>query len=77
MIGLAHSHVGNVPVFMSGLDQETQRDFQAMFSDAISMVMNPFTPDGICFRFYRFVDGSIKQVPHGYLRCKNEGKIQA
>jgi hypothetical protein len=77
VVGLAHSHVGTIPVFMSGTDKTTQKDFQAMFSDSISMVMNPFTPDGICFRFYRFEDDSIKQVPHGFLRCKNESKIQA
>ena len=77
VVGLAHSHVGSVPVFMSGTDQDTQKSFQSMFSDSISMVMNPFTPDGICFRFYRFEDGSIKQVRHGFLRYKNESKIQA
>ena len=77
VVGLAHSHVGTIPVFMSGTDKATQKDFQSMFSDSIAMVMNPFTPDGICFRFYRFEDGSIKQIRHGFLRYKNESKIQA
>ena len=77
VVGLSHSHVGSIPVFMSGTDKATQKDFQAMFPDAIALVMNPFTSDGICFRFYRFEDGSIKQVRHGYLRCKNESKVQA
>jgi hypothetical protein len=76
VVGLSHSHVGSIPVFMSGTDKATQKDFQAIFSDSISMVMNPFTPDGICFRFYRFEDGSIKQIRHGYLGCKNEIKVQ-
>ena len=68
VVGLAHSHVGSIPVFMSGTDQKTQKDLQTIFSDAISMVMNPFTPDGICFRFYRFENGSLRQVPYGYLK---------
>lgn len=72
IVGLSHSHVGGIPVFMSGTDQKTQKDFQAMFSDSIALVMNPFTKDGICFRFYRFEDGAIKQVNYGYLGCKNE-----
>jgi hypothetical protein len=76
IVGLSHSHVGNIPVFMSGTDKDTQKDFQSMFSDSISMVMNPFTPNGICFRFYRFEGDTIKQIPHGFLRCKNESKVQ-
>lgn len=77
VVGMAHSHVGGIPVFMSSTDRATQKDFQAMFSDAVSMVMNPFTPDGICFRFYRFENGSIRQVRHGYLRCEDEIEVQA
>ena len=68
IVGLSHSHVGGIPVFMSGTDQTTQKDFQAMFSDSIALVMNPFGQDGITFKFYRFEDGSLKQVRYGYLR---------
>jgi len=77
IVGSAHSHVGGIPVFMSTPDRKTQRDFQAIFSDAVSMVMNPFTPDGICFKFYRFENGTLKQLRYGYLRDGNEDRVQA
>ncbi|MBN1861680.1 MAG: hypothetical protein JW840_09500 [Candidatus Thermoplasmatota archaeon] len=67
VVGLAHSHVGSVPVFMSEPDQRTQKGFQALFSDAVALVMNPFMPDGVCFRFYRIEEGKAKQLPHGFL----------
>ena len=73
IVGLAHSHVGGVPVFMSPTDRATQKDFQAMFSDSIALVMNPFFQDGIKFRIYRFdEEDDLKEIPHGYLVGDNE-----
>lgn len=75
VVGLAHSHVGEIPVFMSGTDQTTQKDFQSMFPDAVSLVMNPFTTDGISFKFYRFDGEQIKELTYGYLRDEDEKSI--
>lgn len=75
VVGLAHSHVGKIPVFMSGTDQTTQQDFQSIFPDAVSLVMNPFTAEGISFKFYRFDGGTIKELTYGYLRDEDEESV--
>lgn len=70
--GLAHSHVGGVPVFMSSTDEKIQKDLQVLFSDCVGLVMNPFAKDGIDFKFYRLdpEDDSVKKIEYGYLGGK-------
>jgi len=70
--GVAHSHVAGVKVFMSGTDEQIQKDIQVLFPDAVGLIMNPFTKDGIDFKFYRLDldDDSVEQVEYGYLGGK-------
>ena len=70
--GVAHSHVGGVPVFMSSTDERIQKDLQVLFPDAIGLIMNPFAKDGIDFRVYRIdlEDDSVEKIEYGYLGNK-------
>lgn len=70
--GWCHDHP-NFQVFMSGIDKRTQKDFQALFPDAVAMVMNPFSKNGIDFKFFRYnEDGELKKLKHDFLVSGNE-----
>jgi len=71
VIGWGHSHPG-FQVFMSGTDKTTQKDFQAMFPDAIALVMNPFAKHGIDFKFFRYEDGHLEKIKYDYLVSRDE-----
>lgn len=67
IIGWSHDHPG-FKVFMSGTDRATQTDFQALFPDAVAMVMNPFSKNGIDFKFFRYNEnGDLKKLKYDFL----------
>ncbi|MFA5102742.1 MAG: hypothetical protein WC525_06270 [Candidatus Thermoplasmatota archaeon] len=71
VIGWAHSHPG-FAVFMSPTDEATQKDFQALFSDAVAMVMNPFSAQGIEFKFFRYHDGKLEKMKYDFLVSRDD-----
>jgi len=71
IVGWSHSHPG-FSVFMSPTDEATQKDFQSLFSDAVAMVMNPFSRDGIEFKFFRYNEGRLEKIQYDYLVSRDE-----
>jgi len=70
--GWGHSHPG-FKTFMSGTDEATQMDFQALFPDAVAMVMNPFSKNGIEFKFFRYNEsGHLERIKYDYLVSGDE-----
>lgn len=74
IVGLSHSHVGGVHVFMSEKDRQVQNSFQVLFSDSVSLVMNPFADDGVKFSFYRIHDGNMKKLDFKYVVKQDENQ---
>ncbi len=66
IVGWAHSHLG-CGAFMSEIDIRTQRDFQALFSDAVALIIDPLQKGKIEFAFFRVVNGKAKKVDHAFL----------
>ena len=60
IVGWYHSHP-NMGTFMSGTDIDTQRRYQALFPNAVALVIDPKRP---IFRFYRVEDSSYKSVEY-------------
>lgn len=71
VVGWSHSHPG-FEVFMSPKDKSTQLNFQAMFPDAVSLVMNPFGKDGIDFKFFRYKDDNLEKIKYDFLVSRDE-----
>ncbi|KYK34899.1 MAG: hypothetical protein AYK22_04415 [Thermoplasmatales archaeon SG8-52-3] len=73
VIGWVHSHP-NMGVFMSGTDIETQlKSYQSFFPDAIAMVMDPFSKNGLEYAFFRVINEKAKKIDFDYLVRRNEG----
>ena len=71
-VGWVHSHP-KLGVFMSNRDIETHsKYFQSFFSDAIAMVMDPLSDNGIEFDFFRTSKRRAKRVDYEYLVRKDE-----
>ena len=60
IVGWYHSHPG-MGMFMSSTDIDTQRRYQALFPNAVALVIDPHRP---IFRFYRVEDSSYKSVEY-------------
>jgi proteasome lid subunit RPN8/RPN11 len=63
IVGWYHSHP-NMGCFMSSTDIDTQRRYQALFPNAVALVIDPQRP---IFRFYRVEDSSYKSVEYDVL----------
>ena len=71
VIGWVHSHP-DLGVFMSSIDKDTQnRYFQAFFNEAVAMVMDPLSENGIEFNFFRVLNGNAINVDYQYLVRRN------
>ena len=60
IVGWYHSHP-KMGCFMSSTDINTQRRYQALFSDAVALVIDPQRP---IFRFYRVEDTNYISVEY-------------
>jgi len=60
IVGWYHSHP-KMGCFMSSTDIDTQRRYQALFSDAVALVIDPQRP---IFRFYRIEDTNYITVEY-------------
>jgi len=63
IVGWYHSHP-NFGCFMSSTDIDTQRRYQALFPNAVALVIDPQRP---IFRFYRVEDTSYTSVEYDVL----------
>jgi proteasome lid subunit RPN8/RPN11 len=63
IVGWYHSHP-NMGCFMSSTDLDTQRRYQALFPNAVALVIDPQRP---IFRFYRVEDSSYASVEYDVL----------
>lgn len=63
IVGWYHSHP-NMGCFMSSTDIDTQRRYQALFPNAVALVIDPQRP---IFRFYRVEDSSYTSVEYDVL----------
>ncbi|MFX1464900.1 MAG: Mov34/MPN/PAD-1 family protein [Promethearchaeota archaeon] len=63
IVGWYHSHP-NMGCFMSSTDIDTQRRYQALFPNAVALVIDPQRP---IFRFYRVEDSSYSSVEYDVL----------
>jgi proteasome lid subunit RPN8/RPN11 len=63
IVGWYHSHP-NMGTFMSSTDIDTQRRYQALFPNAVALVIDPQRP---IFRFYRVEDSSYTSVEYDVL----------
>jgi proteasome lid subunit RPN8/RPN11 len=61
IVGWYHSHPGRMGCFLSSTDIATQRRYQALFPEAVALVIDPQRP---IFRFYRVEDSSYKSVEY-------------
>ena len=66
VVGWAHSHPG-FGVFMSGTDQRTQASMQAMFPDAVAVVIDPLHKNGIQIGFFRIEEDKLQRMDFTYL----------
>lgn len=75
IVGLAHTHPG-FGVFLSDTDVETQLNGQELFPGYVSLVMDPFQPDGVDLGFFRMSDGTQTNVnwEYGEYTCNMNGK---
>ncbi len=73
-IGWAHSHLG-YGVFMSATDIATQIDFQALFSDSVALVVDPFLKGIMSFGFFRVMNNKAYEMDYQYLVKEDETKI--
>lgn len=66
-IGWVHSHP-QLGVFMSKRDiMSHAKYFQSFFPDAVAMVMDPLSKNGMEFNFFRAFNGRAKKVEYEYL----------